>query len=87
MHKTETVDYAILIDGERTLVLDDGEIEWKPGDIVFFKNTGEKGLSHCGIFIKKNKFIHAENEKTGVVISTLSSGYYKDHYAGARRIV
>jgi uncharacterized cupin superfamily protein len=34
MHKTETVDYAILLDGERTLVLDDGEIEWKPGDIV-----------------------------------------------------
>ncbi len=34
MHKTETVDYAILIDGERTLVLDDGEIEWRPGDIV-----------------------------------------------------
>jgi cell wall-associated NlpC family hydrolase len=64
-----------------------GRGSWKPGDIVFFKNTGEKGLSHCGIFIKKNKFIHAENEKTGVVISTLSSGYYKDHYAGARRIV
>lgn len=34
MHKTETVDYAILIDGERTLVLDDREIAWKPGDIV-----------------------------------------------------
>jgi len=34
MHKTETVDYAIIIDGERTLVLDDGEIEWRPGDIV-----------------------------------------------------
>lgn len=34
MHKTETVDYAILVDGERTLVLDDGEIEWRPGDIV-----------------------------------------------------
>ena len=34
MHKTETVDYAILLDGERTLVLDDGEIQWKPGDIV-----------------------------------------------------
>lgn len=63
--------------------------KWKPGDIVFFKNTikGEKGLTHCGIYIKKNTFIHAENEKTGVVISNLSSGYYKDHYAGARRIV
>lgn len=34
MHKTETVDYAILLDGERTLVLDDREVEWKPGDIV-----------------------------------------------------
>jgi quercetin dioxygenase-like cupin family protein len=34
MHKTETVDYAILLDGERTLVLDDGEIQWTPGDIV-----------------------------------------------------
>ena len=34
MHKTETVDYAILLDGERTLVLDDCEVEWRPGDIV-----------------------------------------------------
>jgi quercetin dioxygenase-like cupin family protein len=34
MHKTETVDYAILLDGERTLVLDDQEVQWKPGDIV-----------------------------------------------------
>lgn len=34
MHKTETVDYAILLDGERTLVLDDREVEWAPGDIV-----------------------------------------------------
>lgn len=60
---------------------------WKPGDIVFFKNTFEKGLSHNGIFLGGGKFIHAENEKTGVVISTLESGYYKDHYAGARRLV
>jgi quercetin dioxygenase-like cupin family protein len=34
MHKTETVDYAILLDGERTLVLDDQEVQWKPGEIV-----------------------------------------------------
>ncbi|HEV7392289.1 MAG TPA: cupin domain-containing protein, partial [Burkholderiales bacterium] len=34
MHKTETVDYAILLDGERTLVLDEREVEWRPGDIV-----------------------------------------------------
>jgi uncharacterized cupin superfamily protein len=34
MHKTETVDYAILFKGERNLILDDGEVSWKPGDIV-----------------------------------------------------
>ena len=34
MYKTETVDYAILLEGERTLVLDDREVEWRPGDVV-----------------------------------------------------
>jgi cell wall-associated NlpC family hydrolase len=60
---------------------------WQPGDILLFRNTAGKGLTHCGIFISGDKFIHAENEKTGVVISTLGDGYYKDHYAGARRLV
>ncbi len=34
MHKTETVDYAILIEGQRKLILDDAELEWQPGDVV-----------------------------------------------------
>ena len=34
MHKTETVDYGILLDGERELVLDDRELPMQPGDIV-----------------------------------------------------
>ena len=34
MHKTETVDYGIVLSGERGLVLDDGELTMKPGDIV-----------------------------------------------------
>ena len=58
-----------------------------PGDIVFFKNTFQRGLSHCGIYISGSEFIHAENEETGVVISSLDSDYYSDHYAGARRLV
>jgi cell wall-associated NlpC family hydrolase len=57
----------------------------KPGDVVFFKNTFERGLSHDGIYIGGDDFIHAENERTGVVISSLKSDYYDDHYAGARR--
>jgi cell wall-associated NlpC family hydrolase len=61
--------------------------KWKPGDVVFFKNTFEKGLSHNGIYIGDDEFIHAENERTGVVISSLKSDYYSRHYAGARRLV
>jgi cell wall-associated NlpC family hydrolase len=58
----------------------------QPGDLVFFKNSFERGLSHVGIYIRRDKFIHAENEKTGVVISRLESEYYRKHYAGARRL-
>jgi cell wall-associated NlpC family hydrolase len=61
--------------------------KWRPGDLVFFENTFERGLSHVGIYIKGNDFIHAENEKTGVVISSLDSEYYRKHYAGARRLL
>lgn len=59
---------------------------WRPGDLVFFANTFERGLSHVGIYIGRNRFIHAENERTGVVISDIGSDYYASHYYGARRV-
>src|SRR5437879_5561900 len=34
IHKSATVDYGILLEGERTLILDDGERVLKPGDVV-----------------------------------------------------
>ncbi|MCC7105850.1 MAG: hypothetical protein IT307_11965 [Chloroflexi bacterium] len=34
MHKTETVDYGIVMEGERVLVLDDGEYLLNQGDVV-----------------------------------------------------
>ena len=56
------------------------------GDLVFFQNTYTWGLSHVGIYIGNGKFIHAENESTGVVISDLSSQYYSSRWYGARRV-
>jgi uncharacterized cupin superfamily protein len=39
-HRTETVDYAILLSGEIDLELDDGEVvHLKPGDIVVQRGT------------------------------------------------
>ena len=55
------------------------------GDLVFFAGTYKSGISHVGIYIGGGQFVHAANSKTGVVVSSLNSGYYSAHYAGAGR--
>lgn len=62
------------------------ESQLQPGDLVFFQNTYTWGLSHVGIYIGNGQFIHAENETTGVKISSLSSDYYASRWYGARRL-
>lgn len=46
MHKTETVDYGILLEGERVLVLDDRELVMKPGDICVQVGAWHKWTSY-----------------------------------------
>ncbi len=58
--------------------------ELQPGDLVFFGYGSS--ASHVGMYIGNDKFVHAENSRTGVVISDLFSGYYGGRYLTARRI-
>lgn len=44
MHKTKTVDYIILLEGEVTLLLDDDEVDLKPFDVVI-----QRGTNHAWI--------------------------------------
>ncbi len=60
--------------------------ELKEGDLVFFKNTYKKGISHVGVYAGSNKFIHAPGDRKRVSITRLSDPYYQLHYAGARRL-
>jgi mannose-6-phosphate isomerase-like protein (cupin superfamily) len=39
MHRTESVDYGIVIEGELTLVLDDSEVQLTPGSVVIQRGT------------------------------------------------
>ena len=55
------------------------------GDLVFFAGTYKSGISHVGIYIGNGQFVHAANSSTGVTVSSLNSGYYASHYAGAGR--
>lgn len=39
MHQTRTLDYVVVVRGEITLVLDDGEATLRPGDVVVQRGT------------------------------------------------
>lgn len=58
----------------------------KEGDIVFFAGTGASGISHVGIYAGNGQFLHAPNSRSTVSYSDLTSGYWANHYYGARRI-
>lgn len=55
------------------------------GDLVFF-STYKPGPSHVGVYIGDGKFVHASSAGGKVQVNTLSEGYYKRRFIGARRI-
>jgi len=61
--------------------------ELAPGDLVFFSNNGGRSVTHVGIYIGNNKFVHASNSRVGVVISDLGSSYYTRVWHGAKRVI
>ena len=58
----------------------------QPGDIVFFAGTYASGISHVGIYVGGGQFIHSPNSRSTVSYSDLTSGYWAQHYYGARRM-
>ncbi len=55
------------------------------GDLVFFNLSGA-GISHVGVYIGNNHFIHASSSR-GVVRDNLSDRYFFHRLAGARRVL
>jgi cell wall-associated NlpC family hydrolase len=62
----------------------DGDL--RPGDLVFFRDTYKRGISHVGIFVGDGRFIHAAGRRQGVIVSELARPYFRSRYAGARRL-
>jgi lipoprotein Spr len=53
----------------------------KEGDLVFFCTKGNKRISHVGVYLANNYFIHASST-LGVAISSLNETYWHKHLAG-----
>ena len=46
MHKTDTVDYIILLKGDVTLILDEEEVDLKPFDVVVQRGTNHAWVNN-----------------------------------------
>lgn len=55
------------------------------GDLVFFQTVG-KDISHVGIYLTNNKFVHAATSN-GVMVSDLNDPFWRSRYKGAGRVV
>jgi len=58
-----------------------------PGDLVFFSSDGRGNVTHVGIYIGDDEFVHASRSGVGVVISRLDSTYYLNVWHGAKRVI
>ncbi len=58
----------------------------KPGDLIFFHTLRGTRVSHVGMYIGHNKFIHASSGGGHVMVSSLGQAYYSHRFVCARRI-
>lgn len=54
------------------------------GDLVFYRTARSK-VSHVGVYVGENKFIHASTSR-GVIITDMAEKYWSKRYVGSRRI-
>lgn len=58
----------------------------QPGDMVFFRTLGGSRISHVGLYIGNNRFIHAPRTGKNIEITNLDHKYWGSKYAFARRV-
>jgi len=70
MHRTKTLDYVVVIEGEVVLVLDDGELVLRKGDVVV-----QRGADHAwenrSDAIARMAFFHIDAEFTPELLAKL----------------
>ncbi|MHC8306567.1 C40 family peptidase [Pseudomonas sp. PB3P13] len=59
----------------------------KPGDLLFFATNGRRGrVSHAGIYLGDNQFIHSSSRRSGGVrVDNLGDSYWSKTFIEAKR--
>ena len=52
MHRTQTIDYAVVLEGEITLLLDDEDVQLKTGDVVIQRGTNHAWSNRSGKLVR-----------------------------------
>ncbi len=58
----------------------------RPGDLVFF-GKGSRKITHVGLYLGGNRFIHAPRRNEPIQITSLDDERYSVKFVGARRMV
>ncbi len=54
------------------------------GDLVFFAASSNRAISHVGIYVGEDDFIHAPGKDKKIRKNSLDERYFKEHFSGAR---
>ncbi len=73
VHRTSSVDYGIVLEGEITLVLDDSEVTLHAGDVVVQRGT-DHAWANRSDGVTKVAFILVDGEFTPELAATLPDG-------------
>ncbi|MDA7088563.1 C40 family peptidase [Pseudomonas sp. SA3-5] len=59
--------------------------ELEPGDLLFFATNGRGRVSHAGIYLGDDQFIHSASRGSGVRVDSLDDRYWSRTFIEAKR--
>ncbi len=63
-------------------------LELLPGDLLFFSPTQSvDDITHVGIYVGENQYIHAANSERGVVVDPIGTDYFETNCFKAKRVL
>jgi murein DD-endopeptidase len=61
--------------------------ELKPGDLLFFRTSKHKRVSHVGVYVGEHRFVHAPQSGKLIELRTLDDSYYGPRLVSSGRLL